>query len=240
MNKIRLSLLIFLIISIGGCTPKGCSFLPKVSLAIVQYNLEKNVDEEGELSAQIVGVARNDGSAQLQYAEVIGKFYSQDGTLLATGVAKPIDEEGKLCPLDPGQIWEFTVPYSSAPRDAHPSLNILSSNLNIDSSGAWVSGEAENNGDVILSFAEITAHFFKADNTELNPDQPPTATTAGLGVGEIWEYTIYYAPRDPEDVGYVNYAQVEVTDTDYEPVPTQEVDHATAQVGTLRGSTVMP
>jgi len=232
VNKIRLLLLIFVIMSLS-CTPRGCSFLPKASLAIVQYNLEKNVDEEGELSAQIVGVARNDGSAQLQYAEVIGKFYSQDGTLVYSGITS-------ISNLGLGEIWEFTVPYSSAPRDVHPSLNILSSNLNIDSSGAWVSGEAENNGDVILSFAEITAHFFKADNTELNPDQPPTATTAGLGVGEIWEYTIYYAPRDPEDVGYVNYAQVEVTDTDYEPVPTQEVDHATAQVGTLRGSTVMP
>jgi len=245
MNKIRLLLLIFLIISIGGCTPKGCSFLPKTSLTIIQYHLEKSVDGEGELTAQIEGVARNDSSAKLEYAEVIGKFYSQDGTLLATGVAKttseelPEDEEEKYFTLDPGQIWEFTISYPTE-REAHPSLNILSSNLNIDSSGAWVSGEAENNGDVILSFAEITAHFFDAAGTELNSDQPPTATTTGLGVGEIWEYTIYYAPRDPEDVSYVDYAKVEVTDTYYELVSAQEVDHATVKVGALKGSTVMP
>jgi len=233
MNKIRLLLLVFLIISIAGCTPKGCSFLPKASLTIIQEHFEKSVDEEGELSAQIVGVARNNSSTKLEYAEVIGKFYSQDGTLLYSGVTSTTN-------LDPGQIWEFTISYSSAPREAHPSLNILSWELEIDSSGARIIGEAENNGDVMLSFAEITAHFFKVDNTELNPDQPPTATTTGLGVGEIWEYTIYYAPRDPVDVSYVCYAQVEVTDTDYEPVPTQDVDHATVQVGALRGSTVMP
>jgi len=167
MNKIRLLLLIFLIISIGGCTPKGCSFLPKGSLTIVQYHLEKSVDEEGGvLTAQIEGVARNDGSAKLEYAEVIGKFYSQDGTLLATGVAKttseelPEDEEEKYFTLDPGQIWEFTITYSSAAREAHPSLTILSYHLEKDSSEAKIVGQAQNDGDVMLSFAQITGEFF--------------------------------------------------------------------------------
>jgi len=219
---------------LAGCTLRNFSLLPRASLLILQHHFEKSVDETGELTAQITGVARNTSTAELQYAEVIGKFYDKDGALLYSGFTSTN--------LDPGQIWEFTITYSSDPRDVHPSLNILSWNLNIDSSGAWVSGEAENNGDVILSFAEITAHFFKADTTELNPDQPPTATTTGLGVGEIWEFTIYYAPRDPVDVGYVAYAKVEVNEDelDYEPVPTQDVDHATVEVGALRGRTVMP
>jgi len=163
-NKIRLLLLIFLIISLGGCTLKGCSFLPKTSLTIVQYHLEKSVDEEGGVStAQIDGVARNDGSAKLEYAEVIGKFYNQDGTLLATGVAKPIDEEGKLCPLDPGQIWEFTISYSSAAREVHPSLKIFSYHLEKGSSEAKIVGQAQNDGDVTLSFTQITGNFYQGE-----------------------------------------------------------------------------
>jgi len=161
MNKIRFLLLIFLIMSIGGCTPKGCSFLPKTSLTIVQYHLEKSVEEGG---AQIEGVARNDGSAKLEYAEVIGKFYNQDGTLLATGVAKTTseepEEEEKYFTLDPGQIWEFTISYSSAAREANPSLTILSYHLEKDSSGAKIVGQAQNDGDVMLSFAQITGKFF--------------------------------------------------------------------------------
>jgi hypothetical protein len=164
MNKIRLLLLIFLIISIGGCTPKGCSFLPKTSLTIIQYHLEKSVDvEEGVLTAQIEGVARNDGSAKLEYAEVIGKFYNQDGTLLATGVAKTTseepEEEEKYFTLGPGEIWEFTISYSSAAREAHPSLTILSYHLEKGSSEAKIVGQAQNDGDVILSFAQITGEF---------------------------------------------------------------------------------
>jgi hypothetical protein len=229
MNKIRLLLLIFLIASLSGCTPKGCSFLPRGSLLILSHHLEKSVDDEGELTAQITGVARNTSAAELQYAEVIGKFYSQDGTVLATGVAKTAD-------LDPGQTWEFTISYPTE-REAHSSLNILSWNLHIDSSGAWVSGEAENNGDVILSFAKVTATFYDVGGTGLGSG---TATTTGLGVGEIWKYTIYYPARDPEDVGYVDYAKVEVTETDYELVSTQEVVRATVNVGALRGRSVMP
>ena len=227
MNKIRLLLLVFLIISIAGCTPKGCSFLPKASLTIIQDHFEKSVDEEGELSAQIVGVARNDSSAKLEYAEVIGKFYSQDGTLLYSGVDKTTN-------LDPGQIWEFTISYSSAPREAHPSLNILSWDLEKDSSGARIIGEAENNGDVMLSFAEITGTFYNRNGVEL---ASATVTTTSLRVGEIWEYTIVCPYPHFQDVVHTI---AEVTDTDYEPVPTQDVDHATVEVGALRGSTVMP
>jgi len=153
MNKFRFLLLIFLIMSLSGCTLKGCSLLPKTSLTIIQYHLEKSVDEEGELTAQIEGVARNDGSAKLEYAEVIGKFYSQDGTLLYSGVTKTTN-------LDPGQIWEFTISYSSAAREAHPSLTILSYHLEKDSSEAKIVGQAQNDGDVMLSFAQITGEFF--------------------------------------------------------------------------------
>jgi len=242
MNKIRLLLLVFLIISIAGCTPKGCSFLPKASLTIIQYHLEKSVDEEGELTAQIEGVARNDSSAKLEYAEVIGKFYSQDGTLLATSVAKttseelPEDEEEKYFTLDPGQIWEFTITYSSDPREAHPSLNLLSWGLEKDSSGARIIGEAENNGDVMLSFAEIIGTF---ENYKGDTLVTATATTTRLGVGEIWRFTILCPYPDFWDVTRV-VAEVNDEKIDYEPVPTQEVDHATVKVGTLRGSTVMP
>lgn len=239
MNKIRLLLLIFLIMSLSGCTLKGCSFLPKNSLTIVQYHFEKSVDEEGELSAQIVGVARNDSSAKLEYAEVIGKFYSQDGTLLATGVAKttseePEGEEEKYFTLDPGQIWEFTISYSSDPREAHPSLNLLSWDLEKDSSGARIIGEAENNGDVILSFAEIIGTF---ENYKGDILVKATATTTRLGVGEIWRFTILCPYPDFWDVTRV---VAEVGEIDSEPVPTQDVDHATVKVGALRGSTVMP
>jgi len=334
MNKIRLLLLIFLIISISGCTPKGCSFLPKTSLTIVQYHLGKSVDEEGMLTAQIEGVARNDGSTKLEYAEVIGKFYNQDGTLLATGVAKPIDEEGKLCSLDPGQIWEFTISYSSASREAHPSLTILSYYLEKDSSEAKIVGQAQNDGDVMLSFAQITGNFYQggeahpslailscdleidsssakavgevqndgdvmlslaqitvtfydvADSelatgtasvvdlevggtreytvfypgsdydqvdhvmaevtsTEYDEEETllasSTASTTDLEVGETWDFSILYPKENYEKVQQVT---VEVTTIDspeetyYEPA--EQVDHVTAQVGTLRGSTVMP
>jgi len=216
MNKIRLLLLIFLIVSLSGCTPKGCSFLPRGSLLILSHHLEK-VDED---TVQITGVARNDGSTKLEYADVIGKFSSQDGTLLATGVAKTTN-------LDPGQIWEFTIS-----TGVHPSLNILSWRLEIDGSGARITGEAENNGDVMLSFAKVTGRFYSAGGTEWASG---TATTTGLGVGEIWKYTIPYARSN---YSKMRRAEVEVTDIDCEPI--EGVDHTTVQVGALRGSTVMP
>jgi len=337
MNKIRFLLLIFLIISIGGCTPKGCSFLPKTSLTIVQYHLEKSV-EEGE--AQIEGVARNDGSAKLEYAEVIGKFYNQDGTLLATGVAKttseePEDEEEKYFTLDPGQIWEFTISYSSAAREAHPSLTILSYHLEKDSSEAKIVGQAQNDGDVTLSFAQITGNFYQgeahpslkilscnvekdsssakavgevqndgnvrlsyaeitatftkyavstlttgtaslvdievgetreyeifypgsdyeevdqatAEVTSIEYDEEETllasstASTTDLEVGETWDFSILYPKENYEKVEHVT-AEVDDDSLDYAVEacyePAEQVDHVTAQVGTLRGSSVMP
>jgi|GEM_PF-1424558 len=156
MNKIRLLLLIFFIISLSGCTPRGCSFLPKASLVIVQYNLEKSVDEEGELTAEILGVARNDGSAKLEYAEIKGKFYDNEGTLLYSGVTSVTN-------LDLGALWEFTISYSSAPRDVHPSLNILSYRLEKSSSEAKIVGQAQNDGDVRLSFVQITGDFYQGE-----------------------------------------------------------------------------
>jgi len=242
MNKIRLLILIFLIVSLSGCTPRGCSFLPKASLTIVQYHLEKNVDEEGELSAQIVGVARNDGSAQLRYAEVIGKFYSQDGTLLATGVAKPIDEEGKLCPLDPGQIWEFTISYPQCPSEpAYPSLEILECALLKDSAETKLVGSAQNDGNVTVAFVKLTGHFLDASGDELTPTG--TATTTDLEIGGIWNFTIYF-PRHEVDLPEDGYVKIEDPDEDLQaaeaPSAVEEVDRVTVQVGTLTGSSVMP
>jgi len=340
-NKIRLLLLIFLIISIGGCTPKGCSFLPKTSLTIIQYHLEKSVDEEeGVLTAQIEGVARNDGSAKLEYAEVIGKFYNQDGTLLATGVAKttseePEGEEEKYFTLDPGQIWEFTISYSSAAREAHPSLKIFSYHLEKDSSKAKIVGQAQNDGDVMLSFAQITGNFYQGEahpslailscnleidgssakavgevqndgdvmlslaqitvtfydvadselatgtasvvdlevggtreytvfypgsyygevdrviaevtSTEYDEEETllasSTASTTDLEVGETWDFSILYPKEDYERVEYAT-AEVDDDSLDYAVEtcyePAEQVDHVTAKVGTLKGSTVMP
>lgn len=231
MNKIAVLFLVSLVI-LPGFIVTGCSLLPNTSLEILQYSLEKTV-VEGELTAQIVGVAHNSGSARLEYAEIKGNFYSQDDTLLATGFARTISE-GESFTLAPGEIWEFTISYSSLARDVHPSLNILSWDLEIDSLGARIVGEAENNGDVLLSFAEITGTFYDAEEKELASG---TVTTTRLGVGEIWEYSISYPAPNFADV---NHIKVEVTNTDYEPEPTQNVDHATVEVGALRGSTIMP
>ena len=272
--------------SLSGCTPKGCSFLPRASLLILSHHLEKSVDEEGELSAQIVGVARNNSAAELQYAEVIGKFYDKHGTLLATGLAKTVSEEGESFTLDPGQIWDFTIAYS-AETEAHPSLKILSCKLEKDGSTAKAVGEVQNDGDVMLSYAQITATFTKytvstlttgtaslvdievgetreyeifypgsdydnvlqatAEVTSIEYDEEETllasstASTTDLEVGETWDFSILYPKEDYEEVDNVT---VEVTTTDYPGEtyyePAEEVDHATVEVGALRGSTVMP
>lgn len=160
MNKTRLWLSVFLMISVSFLA-KGCSFLPKTSLMILAYNLEKTV-VDGELTAEIKGAAVNDGSTRLEYAEVEGNFYRQDGTLLATGFAKTI-KEGEFFTLDPGEIWDFTILYSSAPGEAHPSLKILSYRLEKNSSGARIIGQAQNDGDVTLSFAQITGNFYRGE-----------------------------------------------------------------------------
>jgi len=102
-----------------------------------------------------VGVARNDGSAQLQYAEVIGKFYDKDGTLLGSAFDSTTN-------LSPRGIWEFTISYPTE-REAHPSLKILSYRLEKGSSEAKIIGQAQNDGDVILSFAQITGKFYRRE-----------------------------------------------------------------------------
>ena len=216
MNKIWFLPLILLIM-LAGCTPRRFSLLPRASLLILSHHLEKGV---GEDTVQMTGVARNNCAAELQYAEVIGKFYDKAGTLLHSGVDSTIN-------LSPGQIWEFTISMG-----VHPSLNILSWRLEIDGSGARITGEAENNGDVMLSFAKVTGRFYSAGGTEWASG---TATTTGLGVGEIWKYTIPY-PRS--NYSKMRRAEVEVTDIDCEPI--EGVDHTTVQVGALRGRTVMP
>ncbi len=234
MNKIRFLLLVFFIISLSGCTPKGCSFLPRASLLILSHHLEKSIDEKGELSAQIVGVARNDGVTELQYAEVIGKFYDKPGTLLATGLAKTVSEEGKSFTLEPGQIWNFTIAYS-AETEAHPSLKILSCKLKKDGSTAKAVGEVQNDGDVMLSYAQITAIFCDSVGNELT-----TGTTGivDLEVGETRKYTIFYPGSNYKQVDYVTAEVGELTTTSYaEP---EEIDHTTVQVGALRGRSVMP
>jgi hypothetical protein len=321
MNKTHLLLLIFLIISVSFFA-KGCSFHPKTSLVILLYHLEKTV-VDGEVTAEIKGVAVNDGSTRLDYAEIKGNFYSQDGTLLATGFAKTFA-------LDPGKTWDFTIPYISAPGEAHPSLKIVSYRLEKNSSGAKIIGQAQNDGDVTLSFAQITGNFYRgeahpslkilscrlekdgssakavgeaqndgdvtlssaqitatfydgagnalpttgtvtivdlqvgeieyyeifypgsnyeevwnatAEVTSTDYDDEDTllassvASTTNLGIGETWNFSILYPKENYEKVDHVT---VEVTSTDYESAPAQQVDNATAEVGRLRGSTIMP
>lgn len=225
MNKIHFMLLVSVIMLLSLIVT-GCSLLPTASLEILQYSLEKTV-VEGELAAQIVGVARNDGGARLEYAEIIGNFYDKDETLVYSAAAS-------ITNLEPGEIWEFTISYSSLARDVHPSLNVLNWDLEIDSLAARIVGEAENNGDVVLSFAEITGTFYDAEEKELASG---TVTTTRLGVGEIWKYTISYPAANFADVDQV---KVEVTNTDHESEPIQNVDHATVEVGALRESTIMP
>ncbi|GAH50028.1 unnamed protein product [marine sediment metagenome] len=203
-------------------------------MLILSHHLEKSVDEEGELSAQIVGVARNNSAAELQYAEVIGKFYDKHGTLLATGLAKTVSEEGESFTLDPGQIWDFTIAYS-AETEAHPSLKILSCKLEKDGSTAKAVGEVQNDGDVMLSYAQITATFYDSTGSELT-----TGTTGivDLEVGETRGYTIFYPGSNYKEVDHVTAVVGDLTTTNYaEP---EEIHHTTVQVGALRGSTVMP
>ena len=168
MNKIHLLLLISLTILLSWILT-GCSLLPNTSLEILNYSLEKTVAKD-VWTAQITGVAHNNGSARLEYAEIEGNFYSQEGTLLATGFAKTIYEEGEqkgeFFTLDPGQTWEFTISYQ-AEREVHPSLTILNYRLEKNSSEAKIVGQAENDGDVMLSFAQITGEFYKQAHPSL-------------------------------------------------------------------------
>jgi len=240
MNKIRLLLFIFLMTSLGWILT-GCSLLPQTSLEIVQYHLEKTVID-GKLTAQIVGVAGNDGSARLEYAEIEGNFYSQDSTLLATGFAKTISEEGESFTLDLGQIWNFTIPCPQSPVEpGYPSLKVLECVLLNDSTEAKLVGSAENDGNVTLAFVKLTGHFLDANGNELTPTG--AVTTTDLEVGTIWNFTIYF-PRYDVDLPQDGYVKIEDTDKDLQaaeaPSAADEVTHVTVKVETLRGSSVMP
>ena len=232
MNKIWFLPLIFLMM-LAGCTLRNFSLLPRASLIILQQHFEKSVDETGEFTAEITGVARNNSSAELQYAEVIGKFYDKDGTLLYSGVDSTTN-------LDPGQIWEFTISYSeSPPEPAYPSLRILGcvfvKNVPIE---AKLEGSAQNDGNVTLTFVKLTGHFLGYTGAELTPTG--TATTTDLQVGETWNFTIYF-PRHNVDLPYDGYVKIENPDEDLQwAEAAEEVDHATVEVGALRGRTVMP
>jgi hypothetical protein len=242
MKKIRLLPLIFLIMSLS-CTPRRFSLLPKTSLEILQYNLEKTSG-----TTQIVGVARNNGDAKLDYAEVKGKFYDKNGTLLGSAFDSSTD-------LSPRGIWEFTISYPTE-REAHPSLKILSYRLEKGSSEAKIIGQAQNDGDVILSFVQITGNFYRREahpslkilSCKLEKDDSTakavgevqndgdvrlsytqieatfydaagstlaTGTTSivDLEVGGSREYTIFYPGSDYEKVDQVS---AKVTSTEYD------------------------
>ena len=321
MNKIWFLPLIF-VIMLAGCTLRNFSLLPKTSLEILQYNLEKT----SGWTAQIVGVARNNGDAKLDYAEVKGKFYDKNATLLGLAFDSTTD-------LSARGIWEFTISYPTE-REAHPSLTIVSYHLEKGSSEAKIVGQAQNDGDVILSFAQVTGNFYQGEahpslkilscnlevdsssikavgevqndgdvllslaqievtfydaaggtlatgtasvvdlgvgetrgytvfypgsyyeeeveyvmvtevTTEYDEEETllasSTASTTDLEVGETWDFSILYPKENYEKVEHVT---VEVTTTDYPGEtyyePAEEVDHATVEVGALRGSTVMP
>jgi len=221
-----------------SCTPKGCSFLPKTSLEILQYNLEKS----GGWTAEIVGVARNNGNAKLEYAEVRGKFYDKDGTLLGSAFDSTTD-------LPPRGIWEFTISYPTE-REAHPSLKILSYRLEKDSSEAKIVGQAQNDGDVILSFAQITGNFYQ---TETHPSLKILSCSVEIddsgakAVGEVQNdgdvmlsyaqitATFHDAAGSTLTTGTTSIVDLEVGGTReytvfYPGSNYEEVDHATAEV----------
>lgn len=236
MKRTHFVFLVFLGVFIG-LVATGCSLIPRTYLEILQYSLEKETGDDG-LTFEIVGSARNSGTTRIDYAEVKGSFYDETDTLLATACAETISPEGPFS-LDPGEIWNFTIPYPPTPDEpAYPSLTILECALEKDSSGAALVGSAENDGNVTLAFAKLTGHFLDADGNELTP--VGTATVTNLEVGEVWDFTIYFARYDAEAVedGYV---KVEDPDNDLQPVEkANEVDHVSVEVGTVRGSSVMP
>ena len=92
-----------------------------------------------------------------------------------------------------------------------------------------------------LTFAKLTGYFLDADDNELEPTS--TATITDLGVGEIWEFVIFF-PRSDIELPQDGYVQVENPDTDLQAAETpsmaEQVDDVDVRVGALRGSTVMP
>ena len=240
MKRTYFLFLVFLVVSISVVVA-GCSLLPNTSLEILQHSLEKTV-VGGKLTAQIVGAARNDGSSRIDYAEVKGSFYDENEALLATGFAKTI-KEGESFPLAPGEIWEFTISCSESMLEpAYPSLEILECKFVTDySTEAKLVGRAQNDGNVTLAFAKLTGHFYDRLGKDIDTGTG-TSSTTDLQVGEIWEFTIYFSSADvgkPEG-GYV---RVEA-DTDLQaaemPSVAEQVNDVSVQVGTLRGSTIMP
>jgi len=246
MNKARLVVLVLIVLVSFIVT--GCLFRSTTSLSIPQYYLEKTVEEEDDeevVTARIVGAAVNDASTRLEYAEIEGYFYSQDGTLLATGFARTISEDGEPFTLDPGEVWDFTISCPESPSEPpYPSLKILSCTFVKTYPGppaeAKLVGSAENDGNVTLAFAKLTGHFYNSQGVDTDP--LGTASTTDLKVGEVWDYTIYW-PHDQVD--YVVGGYVEIEDEDdlqaaEVPSAPEEVDYVTAEVGVVRGSTVMP
>ena len=240
MKRTYFLFLVFSVVSISVVVA-GCSLVPQASLEILYCSLEKETVGE-ELTGKIVGAARNDGVSRIDYAEIKGSFYDENETLLATGFAKTISPEGEFFALAPGEIWEFTISCpESTLEPAYPSLEILEckfvSNYPIE---AKLVGRARNDGNVTLAFAKLTGHFYDRYGEPVTPTG--TSSTTDLPVGEIWEFTIYFPSADvgkPEG-GYV---QVEA-DTDLQaaemPSVAEQVDYVSVQVGTLRGSTIMP
>lgn len=240
MKKNRRSFLTFSAISLLLLVA-GCSLLPNTSLEILQYSLEKGI-VDGELTAQIEGVAHNDGGAKLEYAEIEGNFYDKQGTLLATGYAKTMSPGGESFTLDPGQIWEFTIlsPVSLS-EPAYPSLKVLQCSLEKNSTEAKLVGRAQNDGNVTLAFVKLTGHFYDRNGNPIIPTG--TSSTMDLQVGVIWEFIIYFPSADV-DKPEGGYAQIENPDTDLQAAETpsmaEQVDYVDARVGALRGSTIMP
>jgi len=245
MNKTRLVMVVLLIMSVGFIVT-GCFFRSTTSLSILQYYLEKTVEEE-VVTARILGVAVNDGDTKLEYAEVEGYFYSQDGTLLATGFARTISEDGEPFTLDPGEVWDFTISCPESPSELpYPSLKILSCTFVKTYPGppaeAKLVGSAENDGNVTLAFAELTGHFYDWVGNKIT-DVTGTDSTTNLKVGEVWNYTIYF-PHDMVDIAEGGFVKIEDPDEDLKaaevPSVPEDVDYVTAEVGAVRGSTVMP
>jgi len=242
MNKARLVMVV--LIMLVSFIVTGCSFRSTTSLSILQYYLEKTVEEE-VVTARILGVAVNDGDTKLEYAEVEGDFYSQDGTLLATGFARTISEDGEPFTLDRGEVWDFTISCPESPSEPpYPSLKILSCTFVKTYPGppaeAKLVGRAENDGIVTLAFAQLTGHFYNSQGVDTTP--VGTASTTDLKVGEIWDYTIYW-PHDQVDYVVGGYVKIENPDdlkAAEVPSAPEEVDYVTAEVGVVRGSTVMP
>jgi len=244
MKRTYFLFLVFSVVSISVVVA-GCSLVPQASLGILYCSLEKETVEE-KLTSRIVGAARNDGVSRIDYAEIKGSFYDENETLLATGFAKTIyqegEQKGESFTLDPGQIWEFTIFCPESTLDPYPSLGILECKFVSDySTEAKLVGRAQNDGNVTLAFAKLTGHFYDRLGTDIDTGTG-TSSTTDLPVGEIWEFTIYFSSSDvgkPEG-GYVRVEAPADLQAAEVPSVAEQADYVSVQVGTLRGSTIMP